>query len=51
VSETGELTIEYSNTNNMVADGITKAIAPNEFCPFRDKLGLSLNVIGGEPRQ
>ena len=49
--EIGELTIKYSNTNNIVADGIIKAIAPNEFRPFRDKLGLSLNMIGGEPRQ
>jgi hypothetical protein len=38
VSETGELTLEYSNTAIMVADGMTKAIAPNEFRPFRDKL-------------
>ena len=50
-SETGELTLEYSNTAIMVADGMTKAIAPNEFRAFRDKLGLSLSIIGREPRR
>ena len=46
VSETGELTIDYVNTADMVADGMTKPIAPNDFSPFRHKLGLSPSVIG-----
>ena len=46
VNETGELSIGYVNTADMVADGMTKPIAPNDFPPCRYKLGLSPNVIG-----
>ena len=44
--ETGELAVDYVNTSDIVADGMTKPIAPNDFPPFRYKLGLSPSVIG-----
>jgi hypothetical protein len=49
VSETGGSTLQYSNTADMVADGMTKTLAPNDFRPFQ--LRLAESVISREPRQ
>ena len=46
VSETGELTVDYVNTLDIVADGMTKPITLNDFSPFRYKLRLSPSMIG-----
>ncbi len=41
VSETKELKVEYVNTKDMVADGLTKPLAAVDFTAFVTKLGLS----------
>ena len=46
VNDTGELSISYVNTADMVADGMTKPVAPNDFASCRYKLGLSSSAIG-----